>query len=93
MTKRKLPAHPMQPIVLASDGVIRFRRNEIVRWLVDTKRLDLNDLARLDFSDDDQMQLMQLLGYSVSGYGDLSCASKKSVRKADRIAERVRKES
>jgi hypothetical protein len=35
------------------------------------------------------MQLAQLIGYSVSGYGDLSYASRKSVRLADEIAEKL----
>ncbi len=32
---------------------------------------DLNRLACMDFSDDDRQQFAQLIGYSLSGYGDL----------------------
>jgi hypothetical protein len=38
------------------------------------------------------MQLAQLIGYSVSGYGDLSYASDESVARADTIARKLLKE-
>jgi hypothetical protein len=81
---------PMQPIVFAEHGVIRFKQNAIVRHLLDyasSRGCSLNELARMDFSDDDRMQLAQLIGYSVSGYGDLSYASRESVERADEIAD------
>jgi hypothetical protein len=81
---------PMQPIVFAERGVIRFKQNAIVRHLLDyasSRGCSLNELARMDFSDDDRMQLAQLIGYSVSGYGDLSYASRESVERADEIAD------
>lgn len=35
-SKRRPPArHPMQPVVMAKDGVIRFKQNGIVNYLVD----------------------------------------------------------
>ena len=87
------PPHPMQPIMLASDGVIRFKQNAIIDWLFETRKLDLNEVAVLaaqgKFNSEDQMQIAQLLGYSVSGYGDLSYASKESVALADAIAEEM----
>ncbi len=85
--------HPMQPIHVATDGVIRFRGNAIVRLLLDwcsARGLTLNDLAVMPFSDDDFMQLAQLLGYSVSGFGDLSYADPDTVQKADAIAAELR---
>lgn len=33
---------------------------------------------------DDYQQLMQLIGYSVSGYGDLSCHDEDVLREAER---------
>lgn len=81
--------HPMQPIVRADDGVIRFKANAILKWAVDTKRLNLNEIAEHNFPEDDRMQLAQLIGYSVSGYGDLSYASEESVAAADAIAEKL----
>jgi len=64
--------NPIQPITKDSQGVLRFKRNAIVAHLLDNGGIDLNDLARLDFSKDDRQQFAQLIGYSLSGYGELS---------------------
>ena len=79
----------MQPIVLDKDGVVRFKRNEIVRFLLDAGPYDLNKLALMPFSDEDREQLAQLIGYSVSGFGDLSYVSAETVQKADKLAEAI----
>lgn len=91
-------ALPMQPVVLAADGCVRFRENRIVTMLLERSSehgreygYTLNDVA-MDaangrYTADEQMQLAQLIGYSVSGYGDLSYASRESVAKADAAAE------
>ena len=84
--------HPMQPIVLDEHGVARFKQNAIVRYLIDWARnwgLGLNELSMMNFSEEDHQQLAQLLGYSVSGYGDLSYVSQESVSEADAIAEEL----
>lgn len=79
--------HPMQEIVM-EDGVARFRANAIVRHLLDYGIIDLNALAGLPFSPEDRRQFAQLIGYSVSGYGELSYAEgHDSVQKADAIAD------
>lgn len=78
--------HPMQPIVWAKDGVIRFKENAIIAWLFETRRLDLNLIATMDFNRDDRMQVAQLLGYSTSSFGDLSYVTKKVRDEADAIA-------
>lgn len=80
-----MSSHPMQPIALDKDGVARFKSNAIVEWLFDAGKLDLNEIACMDFSKQDRMQIAQLLGYSVSGFGDLSYAKKRVVSKADEI--------
>jgi hypothetical protein len=67
----------------------RFRANKIIRDLEDQGVIDLNKVAAGGYSAADRMQLAQLIGYSVSGYGDLSYASRKSVRLADEIAEKL----
>lgn len=77
---------PMQPIVHADDGVIRFRANAIVRYLLDHGGIDLNQIARLpNIPREDAAQFAQLIGYSVSGYGELPYAL--GVDEADRIAD------
>lgn len=79
-------SHPMQPLVRDPEGVIRFRANEIVRFLLDAGPFDMNALARMPFSDEDQEQFAQLIGYSVSGFGDLSYADPETVAYADMLA-------
>jgi hypothetical protein len=79
----------MQQIVWAKDGVVRFRQNAIVRFLLDAGPHNMNTLACMNFSKDDEEQFAQLIGYSVSGFGDLSYASRKTVAAADEIAENL----
>jgi hypothetical protein len=86
--------HPMQPIGWDDTGkVIRFKKNKIVRLLLDTGKLDINDLAKMNaqgmFNEGDYTQLMQLIGYSVSGFGDLSTSPEELVEKADNIAAKL----
>ncbi|MEW7314395.1 hypothetical protein AB1E22_17125 [Buttiauxella gaviniae] len=72
---------PMQVIVFDSHGTLRFKENQIVRKLLDFSTAHgygLNEMALDDFSDDDRMQLAQLIGYSLSGYGTLSYVSDES---------------
>jgi len=85
--------HPMQPIGWDETGkVIRFKANKIVQMLLDTHKLNLNDITLMNagghFNEGDYDQLMQLIGYSVSGYGDLN-SSPETIRKADRIADEL----
>lgn len=79
--------HPMQPIERDEYGTYRFKSNAIVRYLLDAGRFDMNDLARIPFNKKDREQFAQLIGYSVSGFGELSYARKETVRKADSIVE------
>lgn len=58
---------PIQPTL---DG--RFIPNRIVEKLLETSTLDLNDIARMEFTHQERMQLAQLIGCSVSGFGTLS---------------------
>lgn len=60
--------HPMQPIEM-DKGNPRFKANSIVQFLTKDK---LNWLATLAFPQEDWEQLAQLIGYSVSGFCDLS---------------------
>ena len=81
--------HPMQPIEFTKDGVIRFKQNRIIQWLFESGKLDLNQIAIMPFSDEDRIQLAQLLGYSVDGFGDLSYVDRKTIERADFIADRL----
>jgi hypothetical protein len=66
---------PIQPLVIASDGVLRFQENAIVRYLLDHGGIDMNALAGMDFKRSDWQQFAQLIGYSHSGWGTLSYAN------------------
>jgi len=70
--------NPNQPLVRDDQGVIRFKRNAIVDFLVRDMRpgYDMNTIVTKaregEFSNEDLVQFYQLIGYSVSGYSDLS---------------------
>ena len=63
--------NPIQPLYKDECGVVRFKANAIVRFLLDAGPIDLNKLAVMEFSADDRMQFAQLIGYSLSGFGEL----------------------
>lgn len=91
MSKRQ----PMQPVVVASDGVIRFKQNKIISDMLEFCQgygFGLNEIATRNYEKDDYSQLMQLIGYSVSGYGNLSCSRAKHVSRADEKAESLAKD-
>lgn len=85
-----MTSHPMQPIELDKHGTARFKRNNILDRLFDEGKIDLNQIAiwaqqkQYNITQEDQMQLAQLLGYSVSGFGDLSYADPDVVEEADK---------
>ena len=66
---------PMQPLELDGQGVLRFRANAIVRHLLDNGGIDMNAIARGDFTREDREQFAQLIGYSHSGSGGLGYMS------------------
>lgn len=81
---------PMQPIGYDSHGIPRFRENRIVDWLLKKCQADgfgLNTIARMhaqgEFDDAEMIQLSQLIGYSVSGYGDLSYVQRHATKACD----------
>ena len=77
----------MQPLVKDKHGVVRFHKNAIVEFLLDRGPFDMNSLAVRGFSEADQAQFAQLIGYSVSGWGDLSYVTPEQAGEADAAAE------
>jgi hypothetical protein len=76
--------HPMQPIEPDAHGVMRFKANAIVRHLLETHPTEsMNTIALGRFSREDREQFAQLIGYSVSGAGDLSYVSRELIEAAD----------
>lgn len=66
--------HPIQPLEIDAEGVLRFRENRIVSALLEHGQktgLGLNELATMEFSREDREQFAQLIGYSHSGACDL----------------------
>jgi hypothetical protein len=93
--KRHADSHPMQHVRWDGKGVIRFRENAIVRWMLDegqrTGAFDMNLLARDHaFSVEDWEQFAQLIGYSVSGAASLAYVSDRTLFKAERAADKLR---
>lgn len=66
------PKHPIQPLRLDDHGVLRFKQNAIVRYLLDCGTTDLNKIACIPFSREDRVQFAQLIGYSLSGFSELA---------------------
>ena len=84
--------NPMQPIVMDGDTA-RFKHNAIVKYLLSwssPKGMDLNELAKMEFTREDREQFAQLIGYSLGGYADLSYVGDASVAEADRAARNLK---
>lgn len=77
--------HPIQPVEKGPNGVLRFKKNHIVNFLADN--FGLNKLAVMDFPREDWEQLAQLIGYSLSGFGDLQYVRESTLNAAHRMAE------
>jgi hypothetical protein len=79
--------HPIQPLEKDDNGVIRFKRNAIVEHLLNKGGIDLNQLACMEFSGEDREQFAQLIGYSLSGFSELSYVSDETYNAAERMSE------
>jgi len=69
--------HPIQPVE-NKGGCPRFKENKIVSHLLDYAQkhgCGLNEIAAMPFSREDRVQLAQLIGYSLSGFSELSYVS------------------
>ena len=67
--------NPIQPLKEDSNGVLRFKGNAIVEYLLEFAQshgCGLNEIACMDFIKDDRQQFAQLINYSLSGYSELS---------------------
>ena len=81
------PKHPIQPLAPDECGTLRFKPNAIVRWLLDEGPFDLNQIAMKQFSVEDQEQFAQLIGYSLSGFGELSYVRDETYGTAEKMSE------
>ena len=78
---------PAQPIGPDARGVMRFRENKIVTFLLNTGPNDMNSIAVADFSPEDREHFAQLIGYSLSGFGELSYTSDQTYEAAAKMAD------
>lgn len=67
--------HPIQPLSEDKNGIIRFKSNKIVEFLLERGRFDMNDLANMEFS----------RAVCPAGYGDLSYVSDESYDAAEKM--------
>ena len=78
--------HPRQGMVTDRYGNVRFRPNAIVRFLLENSRFNMNTIAGASFSTEDRVQFAQLIGYSVSRFGELSYVPRHIAEHTDRLA-------
>lgn len=66
---------PIQPMMTDVNGVVRFQPNRLVVHLLEDGPFDMNHLAvwcrTRGIPDEERAQFAQLIGYSVSGFGEL----------------------
>jgi len=82
---KKIARHPIQPLVEDDQGVVRFKENKIVTYILDNSGIDLNQIAVIDFSREDREQFAQLIGYSHSGASELSYMSNEVLEVSQQI--------
>lgn len=80
--------HPLQPLEINEDGILRFKKNAIVRFLLDAGPFDMNSIACIPFSQEDREQFVQLIGYSLDGFGELSYIRDEIYKQAERDSQR-----
>ena len=77
----KIIVMPLQPI---KNG--RFIPNRIVEKLLEAAPIGLNEIACMDFTDGEREQFAQLIGYSLSGFSELSYVSDETFEAATNVS-------
>lgn len=80
---KQLPMQPLEKV----NGILRFRKNRLVDFLLEQYKPGLNKLATLGYSNEEWQQFAQLIGYSVDGWGTLSYVGERAWKRAERMAE------
>jgi len=85
--------YPIQPIEFDNKGVIRFKKNRIIEDLLNTSHMDFNKICLKHqegyYTLEEYEQLNMLIGYSISGFGDLEGVSREMVEEVEKIAEEL----
>ena len=84
-----MSSYPLQPLERDRQGIIRFKENKIVRFLLDAGKYTMNDLGMMPFSLEDREQFLQLIGYSLVGFGEVYYVRDKTYEKAARLADKL----
>ncbi len=79
----------LQPIVKDEGVFQRFHRNEIVRFLLEAGPYDLTKLGLMPFNNEDRVQLVQLIGYSVNGFSELDYVPDEAKNAAEEMAAKA----
>jgi len=74
--------HPIQHLERDEQGVIRFKENKIVSFLLEAGPFDMNQIRAMPFDQNDREQFAQLIGYSLDGFGELSYVSNETYEQA-----------
>jgi hypothetical protein len=83
---------PLQPIYRDCVGIERFQPNLIVVYLLEVARgvgVDLNTLGMRDFPQEDREQFAQLIGYTLSGFSELSYVSDETYARVEEAAKEI----
>jgi len=77
----------MQPLILDTNGVVRFKANSLVTYLVNFASQSNMGVEYLwkqlpNIPEEDKEQFAQLIGYPVIGFGDLPFVSTEAFTKA-----------
>ena len=82
-------ASPLQKLVMPLQPIEngRFVANRIVTTLLDSGKLDMNDLACMEFTAQERIQFAQLIGYSLSGFSELSYVDDETYTAAEKASE------
>jgi hypothetical protein len=83
------PFPPLQPMVPEPERGGRFRANALVEYLLDHGGIDMNHLATIDASKEDRAQFAMLIGYSLSGFLELSYVDDNLATRAIEAADRA----
>jgi hypothetical protein len=74
-----------------TNNTLRFRKNEIVAYLMDQSTragVDMHDLAQIrQFSEEDWKQFTQLLGFSLRGWGEFEFVTSRDITEAEESVE------
>lgn len=73
--------HPIQPLEKDDQGMVHFKENKIVKFLLDAGLYNMSQLSMMPFSDEDRSQFAQLIGYDLFGFGELKYVSDETYEK------------